>query len=91
MYLNPDIDLEAMGSASTPSDKMRKLRDIVEIYKIALGKGRRGDAERSATEELIDKLLMKTILAANVPNLVSQLSYIEFYLASFRCSCPRGN
>ena len=75
MYLHPDLDLDAMGSVSTPSEKMRKLKDIVEIYKIALGKGGRGETERRATEELIDKLLMKTVLAANVPNLVSQLAY----------------
>lgn len=35
-----------MGNAYTPTDKMKKLRDIIEIYKIALGKGGKGETDR---------------------------------------------
>jgi hypothetical protein len=51
-----------------PGDKMRKLREVMEIYRMALGKG--GKAE----EEVTERLLAKTILLAKPPNLVSQLT-----------------
>lgn len=63
-----------MGTAYTPINKMKKLRDIIDIYKIALGKGGKGETDRKVVEDLIDKLLMKTVLAAKVPNLISQLA-----------------
>ena len=32
------LDLCALGETDTPTDKIRKLRDIIDLYKIALGR-----------------------------------------------------
>lgn len=51
MYSFHNLDLETLIDISLPGDKMRKLRDIVEIYKLALGNGGKGNNERKAAEE----------------------------------------
>ena len=37
MYFSCDVDLWDLLELSTPQDKIRRLRDIMDIYKIAVG------------------------------------------------------
>lgn len=46
---------------------MRRLRDLVEVYRMAIAK------ERKVEEGLLDSLLVRTVASSGVPNLVSQL------------------
>lgn len=46
---------------------MRRLRDLVEVYRMAIAK------EGKVEEGLLDSLLVRTVASSGVPNLVSQL------------------
>ena len=56
-----------MAEVTSPGDKMRRLRDLVEVYRMAIAK------EGKVEEGLLDSLLVRTVASSGVPNLVSQL------------------
>ena len=57
---------------------MRKLRDIIDIYKIAAG-------EAKGEEIILNKLITRTVTQARMPNLVSQLAFIFFNVDILKC------
>ena len=66
-------DLWDLLDLNTPTEKMQKLKDIMEIYRIAV------DGKLDKT--LLDRLLTKTLLTAKMPNLISQFAYFLCKLA----------
>lgn len=68
---------------SSPQEKMRKLRDIIDIYKIAAG-------EAKGEEIILNKLITRTVTQARMPNLVSQLAYLEMFVPEQRLMSTEG-
>ena len=70
MYLCVNIDLASLGEVSSPIEKMKRLRDLVEVYRIAISQ------EGKVDETVLEQLLVKTVAFSRTPNLVSQLAYL---------------
>lgn len=55
-------------------EKVRKLKELLEIYRMVIDKN---DAKGSDT---IEHLLISSVIAARLPNLVSTLGFLEIFL-----------
>ena len=85
MYFFIYIDLCDLLELHTPSEKMRRLRDVMDIYRIAVG------GEGKVDETLLQKLITRTIVLSKMPNLSSQFAYKCFKYRFLEMFLPDKN
>ena len=68
-----------MGAVSSPVEKARKLKELLEMLRVVGEKG-----------EAVERLLVRAVLAARMPNLVSTLGFLEIFLPEDKLISSEG-
>lgn len=73
-----------MGAVSSPLEKARKLKELLEIYRMVI------ERSEPRTNETVERLLASSVVAARLANLVSTLGFLEMFLPEDKLISSEG-